>query len=51
MEFYNAVKERFCCANKTLENFILSKEVYFYGTSIAGIEYLMNLRRLCYLGK
>lgn len=40
-----------CCANKTLKNFILDKEVYFYGTSIAGIAYLMNLKRLCYLGK
>lgn len=40
-----------CAANKTLKNFILDKEVYFYGTSIAGIAYLMNLKRLCYLAK
>ncbi|MEF9953418.1 MAG: DUF364 domain-containing protein [Clostridium sp.] len=40
-----------CCANKTLKNFIMDKEVYFYGTSIAGIAYLMNLKRLCYLAK
>lgn len=40
------------CCNGTVVNFIdMNKQVYFYGTSIAGIAYLMNLNRLCFCAK
>lgn len=39
-------------SNGSIVNFLnLDKPVYFYGTTIAGIAYLMNLNRLCFCSK
>lgn len=40
------------CVNGSIVDFLnLKKPIYFYGTSIAGVAYIMNLDRLCFCAK